>query len=111
MTLAPMSLCFACQRFRRNLGKPTCSAFPDGIPDPILVDGYDHRHPFPGDGGTRFVRNPDRELPPGFEETVTPRDPVLLAEPGEIRTQNSKELRATAKRLIDELRNHPDRPD
>ncbi len=31
-----------------------CAAFPDGIPAAIYVEGFDHRHPYPGDGGVRF---------------------------------------------------------
>lgn len=110
MTIGKQTLCSACQRFRPGFDGATCSAFPDGIPDAILVGGYDHRNPFPGDGGARFVRDPDKALPSGFEEDAKPRDPVYLAEPGEIRTQNSKELRETAKRLIAGLRDHPERP-
>lgn len=32
----------------------TCEAFPDGIPDAIIIEGKDHRKPFKGDGGIRF---------------------------------------------------------
>lgn len=38
----------------------SCTAFPDRIPDAIL-DGYDHRKPFPGDNGIRFVLEPGEE--------------------------------------------------
>lgn len=111
MSLGPETICFACRR--RQMGpadKPVCSAFPDGIPDQIWKGGYDHRNPFPGDGGQRFVHDPDVPLPAGYPEKAEPRDPVYLADPGEIRTQSKKELRETAKNLIAGLRNHPDRP-
>jgi len=32
-----------------------CDAFPDGIPDEILRQGFDHRNEYPGDNGIRFV--------------------------------------------------------
>lgn len=35
-------------------GRPTCEAFPGGIPDEILRDGFDHTQEFPGDNGYRF---------------------------------------------------------
>lgn len=52
------SLCRLCT----NLGPVgwKCSAFPDGIPKEILK-GYDHRNPFPGDNGIRFVLKPGNE--------------------------------------------------
>jgi hypothetical protein len=33
----------------------TCTAFPSGIPREILIDGYDHRKPYPGDHGVQFA--------------------------------------------------------
>ena len=35
-----------------------CSAFPDGIPDAIYIGGFDHRQPFPGDGGVLYEPDP-----------------------------------------------------
>lgn len=51
------SICFGCTRFTKfDADHPTayCSAFPDGIPDAILVSGFDHRHPYAGDKGILF---------------------------------------------------------
>ncbi len=33
---------------------PTCAAYPDGVPDHLLLDQADHRRPYPGDGGILF---------------------------------------------------------
>lgn len=47
-----ISQCVACAR--KTPGAGTCEAFPDGIPDAILLNDADHRYPFPGDGGLQF---------------------------------------------------------
>ena len=33
----------------------TCTAFPAGIPEPILDGDHDHTTPYPGDGGIRYT--------------------------------------------------------
>ena len=38
----------------------TCLAFPEGIPQAILLREHDHRYPFPGDDGVRFAQDPER---------------------------------------------------
>jgi len=43
--------CRYCVHQRRGRG---CHAFPNGIPDEILGGDYDHRRPYPGDGGIQF---------------------------------------------------------
>lgn len=47
-----VSQCLACARKTRGAG--TCEAFPDGIPDEILLNDFDHEHPYPGDNGLQF---------------------------------------------------------
>lgn len=41
---------------------PTCAAFPAGIPDEILRQGFDHRQEFPGDNGIRFEPDADADM-------------------------------------------------
>lgn len=43
-------------------GPPSCSAFPEGIPNEILHKAFDHRQEFPGDQSIRFTaRDPQGE--------------------------------------------------
>lgn len=44
----------------------TCKAFPDGIPEDILANESDHRHPHPGDNGIMFVQKPS--IDPKYEK-------------------------------------------
>lgn len=46
------SQCAACSR--KFSGAEGCEAFPDAIPDAILLNEFDHHHPFPGDQGLQF---------------------------------------------------------
>lgn len=53
-----MPICQACARLGPRLDGGeglVCAAFPDGIPDAIYEGGFDHRQPFRGDKGIRFV--------------------------------------------------------
>jgi hypothetical protein len=52
MTSRTPNLCRACERF--NVLHGACEAFPEGIPDDILIFGEDHSKPFAGDHGIRF---------------------------------------------------------
>lgn len=58
MTSRSRSQCSTCIRFRSpldtGLAKPTCAAFPGGIPDEIRFNALDHRRPVDGDGGLRW---------------------------------------------------------
>jgi len=60
------SLCAQCARLRgmrhgrgsaelEGVTVQTCTAFPGGIPDAISTDQHDHREPYPGDHGKRFL--------------------------------------------------------
>ena len=50
-------ICVFCRRLhKRAFGEAlTCDAFPDRIPDDILVSKADHRQPFKDDQGKTFV--------------------------------------------------------
>ncbi len=56
MVFGPTPLCLKCARFHEdNKEGFTCDAFPTGIPDEIVLRGFNHNQPFPGDHGMRFV--------------------------------------------------------
>lgn len=51
-------ICVACSRYRPfddDHREAWCAAFPEGIPDAISFEGFDHREPFEGDHGIRFA--------------------------------------------------------
>jgi hypothetical protein len=53
------TICVWCTRFRREVrDKNVCDAFPDGIPDAVILMEHDHRCPYPGDHGLRFDPRP-----------------------------------------------------
>lgn len=49
--IGPVPICFMCKHYvpgmdeENPLDVPVCAAFPNGIPDEILKQGYDHREP------------------------------------------------------------------
>ena len=47
-----LSSCGKC--IHKTLGAATCTAYPKGIPDPILTGKVSHKKPYPGDNGIRF---------------------------------------------------------
>ncbi len=49
--MMPIVLCLVCSHYYQTC---TCKAFPDGIPDKILMGEADHTKPFPGDHGIQF---------------------------------------------------------
>jgi len=55
-----MASCITC--IHRN-GVATCEAFPDGIPEEILMADIPHVSPYPGDNGIQYER-----IPEDFEE-------------------------------------------
>ena len=55
------TLCDICDRRLWRFGDPICEAYPKGIPEEISVNGFNHRKPFPGDNGLRYVKGPGKE--------------------------------------------------
>ena len=47
-------ICHLCRHLHTGSLPPTCDAYPDGIPAPILYGRADHRAPQPGDQGVTF---------------------------------------------------------
>jgi len=48
-------LCSSCRHWNRaDFSGYKCAAFPDGIPEAILISEHDHREPYPGDNGIRY---------------------------------------------------------
>ena len=39
-----------------DINKPTCKAYPEGIPEEILTGEVDHRTPYKGDHGIMFEK-------------------------------------------------------
>ena len=63
VTSVPVPLCESCALLRpgpEGFGH-VCAASPDGIPDAIYIDGFDHRQTFPGDGGVLYEPEPGGE--------------------------------------------------
>lgn len=55
MTIGPAPMCCFCKHLIENdEGRDACKAFPEGIPDEIYLEYYDHRKEFPGDKGIMF---------------------------------------------------------
>ena len=65
MTIGTVPICESCAHLRpadSGVGL-VCTAYPDGIPDGIYLDGFDHRQAFDGDGGVRWQQadSPDAD--------------------------------------------------
>ena len=53
-------ICMWCKHYHRASGA-RCDAFPDGIPDEILLHRNPHAMPFPGDHGIQFELDSERD--------------------------------------------------
>lgn len=56
-------LCLNCAHLDRASRRMVCTAFPSGIPRPILVNEHDHRKPYPGDNGIRYAAVVNKKPP------------------------------------------------
>lgn len=64
MTIGRMPMCEFCRRLhRRDNEAYTCQAYPEGIPEAIVLSSVDHRQPYPGDHGLQYLADP-RNPPP-----------------------------------------------
>lgn len=72
MTFVVSLQCESCRYFVDDLGNWHCKAFPDGIPDAI-IQGIDHKKPYPGDHGIQFVKKKVIKPASKKEKPVTPK--------------------------------------
>lgn len=54
MTSPTQPLCWTCKHLNENAPGMTCAAFPDGIPEPIILSDADHKKPYKGDNGIQY---------------------------------------------------------
>ncbi|MEU9999208.1 hypothetical protein [Streptomyces sp. NPDC050848] len=86
-------LCDACKHLqrRRNTESRTtadryimyCAAFPESIPGDIAPGGFDHRRPYPGDGGVLFELKDGKEKIVALYEATVPEDRRTRVSDGE----------------------------
>ena len=77
----------SCARYRSpfssentaGLDGPFCAAFPDGIPDDIWENRFDHRQPHEGDHGLQWESNGGLEFPTYALAMTTTNDETLTA--------------------------------
>lgn len=68
MTSIAPPICVGCKHLIGTLLDPKCAAFPDGIPNEILLSKLDHRQPVAGDHGIQFA--PDDEKASEYAEQL-----------------------------------------
>lgn len=56
--IVPTPVCMRCIHLLPIAPFMKCKAFPDGIPEEILLDGNQHQEAVPGDHGFRFEASP-----------------------------------------------------
>lgn len=61
MTTYPAPICLWCVHFIPEAKGMTCTAFPEGIPEAIVLSRVFHTAPYPGDQGIAFQDQEGRE--------------------------------------------------
>ena len=56
MTIGPEPMCMKCKYFSIRENTLRCDAFPEGIPDEIILGGVEHTKPYKGDNGIQFEK-------------------------------------------------------
>ena len=56
--MIPIFQCDLCKHYY-NDSSGSCDAFPEGTPDEIRMNEFDHTQPYPGDHGIRFSPSSD----------------------------------------------------
>ena len=59
MSILTAPKCVVCRHFRPTRPGSTCAACPEGIPEDILLQGFDHRQRHSGDNGIVFEPDTD----------------------------------------------------
>ena len=55
-------ICLQCKYFYRDADNLSCKAFPNGIPDSIVMDDFVHVIPYPGDNGILYSPLPELKI-------------------------------------------------
>lgn len=77
MTSIAPPICYGCKHLvPTSEFELKCTAFPQGIPNEIVLSKHDHRTPFPGDHGVRF----EAKTPEDAEYAANMFDRVPAAE-------------------------------
>jgi hypothetical protein len=58
--IGPAPICMTCKHYHfDNYASMTCDAYPDGIPEKIIMNEVDHRKPYKNDNGLTYQPKPN----------------------------------------------------
>ncbi len=100
----PDKQCLVCKhQLPWQVGQPLrCTAFPDGIPEPLATEKIRHTQAYPGDNGIRFEPLP--EYASVFEETrVSHSDKTTSAVRRRVTEKTNETKRSAALKYVDKL--------